>query len=225
MKKFLLSGVAFLLGISAANAQDAIFDNPDNRAYFGVRLGIDIACPTKVTQPVEFEGHFIEMKTKAFKTGGGFSIGGIYNRPIFYNFYVEPGLNFYYNAYNFNNNWYGETKGSIRKFGMRIPVMLGYHFDFTDDIKVYVFTGPELEIGFTAKQHTKTDNISSYYNVYSKEGYMQRADVLWDFGAGVSYQKYYVGISGGIGMCNMSKNAHGVSFHENRASITFGYNF
>ena len=53
---------------------------------------------------------------------------------------------------------------------------------------------------------------------------MKRVDVLWGIGAGVTYQKFYVGVSGSLGMCNMMDESD-TKFHENRVSFTLGYNF
>lgn len=224
MKKSLLTLALAMAGIFCVNAQDKIFDNPDNKPYFGARFSIDIDCPTQFTaKRPNGDNHIINDKFKAFKTGGGFELGGIYNYPIIANFYVEPGIDFYYNAYNYNKSWVG-NKGSIRKFGMSIPVMLGYHFDFTDDVKVYVFTGPELDVAFSGKAHWNEGDQSVYTNVYRKDGELHRANLLWDFGAGVSYQKFYFSISGGPGLTNMSK-IDNTSFHEGKAKLTFGYNF
>ena len=224
MNKTLLTLALAVSGFFCANAQDKIFDNPDNKPYFGARFSIDIDCPTKMTAKVYDDNHITDIKSKVFKTGGGFELGGIYHYPIIANFYVEPGLGFYYNAYNFDEAFKEEQKGSIRKFGMAIPVMLGYHFDFTDDIKVSVFTGPELDVAFSGKAHWNEGDHSVYTNVYRKDGELHRANLLWDFGAGVSYQKFYFAVSGGPGLCNMSK-VKGTSFHEGKARLTFGYNF
>lgn len=82
-------------------------------------------------------------------------MGIIYNGPVVANFYLEFGLKFYYNTYS---EEYGDS--SIRRTGMRIPLMAGYHFDFSDSFRFYLFTGPELEIGFSAKEVIKQYNYS-----------------------------------------------------------------
>lgn len=107
---------------------------------------------------------------------------------------------------------------------MRIPVIAGYHFDFTQDLKVSVFTGPELEIGFSAKEHLKGQNISLSESVYGDEGGMNRVNLLWGIGAGITYQHFYFGVNGGIGMLNMNSESD-VKFHESRVTFSVGYNF
>lgn len=61
-------------------------------------------------------------------------------------------------------------------------------------------------------------------SVYGDDGGMKRVDLLWGIGAGLSYRHFYVGLSGGIGMLNMLDDSD-VKFHENRVSLSLGYNF
>lgn len=233
MKKYLLSVIAAALAFVSADAQNRIVNNPDNKPYFGIRVGGEVTCPGDIT--IEHFG------ISAFKNGGGVEFGGIYNIPVVANFYVEPGLKLYYNTYSVKDDIikaFGDEMEigldgiSIRKFGMRIPVMAGYHFDFTDDVKLSVFTGPELEIGFSAKEHVSGDDLSGWdegysfessENLYSDGGY-NRVDLLWGFGAGITYSKFYFGVSGNVGMLNIA-NEPGVKFHENRVTFSVGYNF
>ena len=222
MKKILVSAVLTAIGCISVAAQGNIFNNPANKPYFGVRLGGDITCPG------DFKAD--KVGVSVYKNGGGFEFGGIYNLPIIANFYIEPGLKLYYDTYSMTDDWleimsnFDIDSASIRKFGMRIPVMAGYHFDFGSNVKVSVFTGPELEIGFVAKEHIKASVVSSSESVYGEDGGMNRIDLLWGIGAGVSYQHFYFGINGGIGMLNMLSDSD-AKFHENRVTIGVGYNF
>lgn len=204
-------------------AQENVFNNPGNKAYFGVRVGGEITCPGDFSAD--------NVGVGLYKNGGGVEIGGIYNVPVVANFYIEPGVKFYYNTYSVKNEWLDAIDTdilyegiTIKKFGMRIPVMAGYHFDFTKDIKVSVFTGPELEVGFSAKEHDKGRNFKYSASLYGDDGIMNRVDLLWAFGAGVTFQNYYFGVSGNIGMLNMLSDSD-LSFHENRVTFSVGYNF
>ena len=223
MRKFFVSAVLVVFACASVVAQNTIVNNPDNKAYFGIRVGGEVTCPGDIS--VENVG------LSVFKNGGGVELGGIYNVPVVANFYVEPGLKFYYNTYSLKADFMEDFQNDIifnsvsfKKFGMRIPVMAGYHFDFTNDIKVSVFTGPELEVGFSAKEYVKGHNIDVSESVYGEDGGMNRDNLLWGFGAGISYQHFYFGVSGGIGMLNMLSDSD-AKFHENRVTFSVGYNF
>lgn len=214
---------AAIIGAGALSAQSSIVNNPANKGYFGVRVSGDIACPGKVKSG----GVSLDM----FNVGGGVEAGAIYNAPIVANFYVEPGVKLFYNTYSVKKDIIDITDGymdlnsiSYHKFGVRVPVQLGYHFDFTDDVKVSVFTGPELEIGFLDRCHGKGDDYSEWVDAYGDEGSMNRVNVLWNIGAGVTYNQFYFGVTGAIGMCNMMDESN-IKFHESRVSLSLGYNF
>lgn len=223
MKKLFLTTIALVAFAISSMAQDRIFNNPDNKAYFGIRVAGELTCPGKLSS----DGFGIEL----FKKGGGVEFGGIYNLPLVANLYLEPGLKLFYNSYSSNDIWEFDDPGSddsnfsIRKFGLRVPVMVGYHFDFTDDVKVSVFTGPELELGLSGNQHWTEDGESDSESIYGEEGSYNRLDLTWGIGAGATFKKFFVSVSGNIGMLNMFKDNDGVTFHENRAALTLGYNF
>lgn len=223
MKKILIATALAVFAGASAMAQNPIVNNPDNKAYLGIRVGGEVTCPGDITVQ--------NVGISAFKNGGGVEFGAIYNVPVAANFYIEPGLKFFYNSYSLKDDFVSAIEDdinydsvSIKKFGMRIPVMAGYHFDFTQDFKVSLFTGPELEIGFTGKEYVKGRNIEVSESIYGDEGGMNRVNLLWGIGAGFSYQHFYFGINGGIGMLNMLNESY-VKFHENRVTFSVGYNF
>lgn len=217
MKKVLLALLTIILGGSAAAAQSVV-NNPDNSAYWGIRVAGDIVIPGKVNvDPLSFD---------MFKPGGGIELGGIYNLPVVANFYLEPGLKFYYNTYSVKDDLSNSIISgdlSLRKFGMRIPVMAGYHFDFDSDFKLHVFTGPEFEVGLWGREYATSGNIEISDNAYGDDG-INRFDFLWGVGAGLTYRHVFFGIIGSFGLCNMSGISE-ATYHENRVSISLGYNF
>lgn len=223
MKKFLVSMMFVVATSMSVMAQNAIVNNPDNKAYFGIRVGGEITCPGAISA--------YNVGMKFFNNGGGVEFGGIYNIPVVANFYIEPGLKLYYNTYSLKKEFVRLLQddiifnsASLKKFGMRIPVMAGYHFDFANDIKVSIFTGPELEVGFSAKESIKGYNIEMSENLYGENGIMNRVNVLWGIGAGLSYQHFHFSVNGGIGMLNMLSDTY-MKFRENRVTFCVGYNF
>lgn len=236
MKKIIFL-VAVVLGLGAAHAQNTVFNNPSNRAYFGLRAGGDIMFPGKLT----LETGLGDVKYDAFKTGGGAELGVIYNLPLVANLYLEPGLNFFYDTYSFKKsaleNLYPElddiSSYSTRRFGFRVPVQLGYHFDFAGSTKLHVFTGPELEVGLWSRGYEKYDDEHWSDNLYGDPAVYNRVNLLWKAGVGLTVQNVYVGVSGSFGMLNMMHDEDidlpvdnpKLKLHENRMTITLGYNF
>lgn len=228
IKKYLLP-MAVASGSLAAMAQSEITNNPSNHTYFGLRASLDIACPGDI----HVDG-VDGIKISAYKPGAGFSIGGICNIPVVANLYFEPGLSFYYNTYGMKELFVEDddaeisVSGSVRKCGVRVPLQFGYRFDFAPDISLAVFTGPELEAGFSAKEHftakaghLKESDSESLY----QEGGLQRFDCLWKIGFGFNLShNYYIGVSGSFGLCNMMRESS-FTFHESLVQLTLGYNF
>ncbi|MBQ8773618.1 MAG: outer membrane beta-barrel protein [Muribaculaceae bacterium] len=229
MKKTFLAIILATLSMGL-NAQEftVLLDNPDNKAHFGLRASLDISCPS--------------ITGDGLCNGAGFSVGGVYNIPLWKNLYFEPGVGLFYNTWGMNDaylkayvdavlgNQYGyDYDASYRKLGLRIPFLVGYHFDFTDKLNVAVFTGPELNIGINHKLKLSakegSTEVKATTDLYD-EGSIKRSDVAWKFGVGVNYEHYYLGISGDLGMVNLMKDApNGYSYHMNTVAFTVGYNF
>jgi hypothetical protein len=235
MKKQLIALALFAAGCGIASAQSEVVYNPNNQAYFGVRASLDVTCPTNVS--ASGTGISYDM----FKNGVGFSVGAIYNVPVYYNLYFEPGLNIYRHNAKYNDTYVGlsdYTKVTLGEWGFEIPMIFGYHFDFSD-IKLSVFTGPEFRVGLSGKTHYTTylENVKmkGSESMYGDDGAFNRADVSWRLGVGLTYDRYYFAVSGALGMCNWLNDVSDVDFsttsssklsmHRNTVSVSIGYNF
>ncbi len=249
MKKILVTLLAFASVINVF-AQGRIFDNPDNKAYFGLRASLDVTSPGDFTVS-DYEDN-LSISRSIFGGGAGFSIGGIYNLPVVANFYIEPGLSIYYNTMSIKTGAMediiedledagGKLKcHSIRQSGMRIPVMFGYHFDFTKNFNIAVYTGPVLNIGFSMDYYVKAkaqglefkETGSMYKAEYKdKEDRFNRCNADWRIGVGVNYKNFFGALSGDLGMTNAYKVAkdnkryYSATYHQNLFQLTVGYNF
>lgn len=214
MKRLVLMAVVAIATLSMG-AQNYLVENPENKAYFGARVGIDISS---ISQPAY----------DTYDNGVGFTVGGIYNIPLWKNLYFEPGLSLFYNTFGetiYTNSEVIEdlpiptSKATIRNWGFRIPMHAGYHFDFTDDISIHVITGPALNLNLSAKYNYmgKSTNMMEY-------GF-RRFDLQWDFGVAMNYDEhYYVSLTGGVGLTQAYHNSVD-HFKRNTFSIAVGYNF
>lgn len=238
MKKLAIALAVVAMAAGSASAQ-RIVNNPDNKPFWGVRAAVDISCPTKVTEKYDGEKDSYSM----FKNGAGFSIGAIYNLPIVANFYFEPGVSFFYNTWGYKDDVLEDlfdvdkkyfNHNSLRQTGLRIPLNLGYHFDFTDDFKVSVFTGPQLQVGFSCDQYIgiKVEDEEAHVapSMYSGDTGFNRFNASWNAGIGFTYQKFYLGVTGSFEMTNMIRikdkpDKYDETAHMNTVSIALGYNF
>ena len=244
MKKISLFAIALMGVASMVSAQSRIVNNPDNRPYFGARLSVEAAQPGSIEAG--------NIKKDVFKPGAGLSIGAIYNQPVVANFYIEPGLELYYNTTKFNTddsqfqNVHLKSN-STRSFGMRVPVMLGYHFDFSPKFSVAIQTGPVLKVGFSDDYYLTSETrfsqrdseayrwhaSGSMYNdnVYTGAGVVNafnRVDCSWRISLGFNFLKnYYAALSGDIGMVNQIKHSNNGAYkrYNNLFQLTLGYNF
>lgn len=243
----LMAAAAMICGTTVWG-QSILLDDPANKSYVGVRAGLDISSPTP----------------DVFKNGAGFHVGAVYNVKVVKNFYIEPGAMLYYDTWSLNDKRFqaelaGERRdiglnSSFRNFGVRIPLMLGYHFDFTPGINVAVFTGPELSIGMRSRYHYDATvsgvqglDVSGAISCYSPgdnktgneavdnllnqvQNLFHRVDCAWKLGVGVNYSNFHVSVGGAIGMTNVYKHSNASAFTDdafrmNRMTVTLGYNF
>lgn len=222
MKKSLLALALVAVGAFSASAQNYAEGNSTQAPYFGVRASFDLSCPS--SDP-----------GKMYKNGAGFSLGAVYNMPLGSNFYFEPGASLYYDTWAFSEgrkeiNDVSLWDVSFRNFGLEIPLMFGYQFNFTPSTSLMIFTGPTMRIGFVNDMHYKSDGdgyeISDYEGMYGDGGLYNRFDCAWKFGAGLNFDRYYVGVSGQVGMVNLYKdNVAADHFRMNTVQFTIGYNF
>lgn len=250
MRKTLFFSILAFGVAMGVSAQERVVNNPDNKGYFGVRLSVDAPIPGNVNY-TDFEDH-VKISEKPYGTGAGFTVGAIYNLPLVANLYFEPGLSFYYNAVSIKEGQLREeidqldragvklTNHSVRQSGMKIPLIFGYHFDFTKDFNLAVFTGPVLDLGFSMDAYIKFKYEGNAYRVAEslykaedsdRDDRMNRFNADWRVGVGVNYKNFFASFSGDIRMTNMyhvaenNRKYYDASYRQNLFQFTLGYNF
>lgn len=223
MKHILLFAIT-ALSVLAANAQDIDEDVlPSDRDHWTVTVTYDASIPRKWKLA---NGSF-----KMFKPGSGISVGADYMWLFGKNFFFEPGVRFFIDNYRYDNITIGAGTPSepsktydppVRKTGLRIPLSAGYKFDIFKRGSLFLSTGPEPIIGFSAR--TKVDEDQT--EIFEKNMYktlMRRFDVAWDIRAAVIIDRFRVDITGAFGMLDIIKTD--VKMHEYRVSVGLGYVF
>lgn len=240
-----LRTLLLLLSCAAASvstglsAQNYLMDNPDNHPYFGARVGVDISSAAN-------GGGY-------YSNQAGFSVGAVYNIPLWRNLYFEPGLSFFYDTFgtvSFQTESADVTPptggdpqhveklyqvdGSLRNCGFRIPLNIGYHFDFAENMSVQVFTGPQLNISFLARYHrpayflpiTGAQVPAESEGIFGTGGF-KHFDAQWNFGVGFTYDRYYVAVTGSVGMTRLCDETELIprDIRRNLVTISLGYNF
>ncbi len=230
--KIRIASVLILLATALGAWSQNIFSSDDNHAFWGARMDIDVNIPGDYQTPI---ANF------PYKSGAGIGIGAIYNLPIIANLYFEPGATFYYDTYRTDMitnsaDGYGDIitteNPTVKKCGFRIPASIGYRFDIWENASLSLFTGPEFNIGLSAKVSSKIldengikTNLYENNNVLGSDGAWHRFSASWNIGAQLLFSKHYVvGICGSIGMTDLPENDK-ITFHENALRISLGYNF
>lgn len=238
MKKLLVAIIG-LFGMLNLHAEGFSLSN------LGVRLSIDASLPGDVSTG---DGY---TKVKMYENGPGFSFGAVYRFDLMGSLYIEPGLSLYYNTYSvnksyileeINNDWVPSmpeielTKRSLRMFGLRVPVTVGYRLPLAPSFNLDLFTGPMFDFGMSADLHWgyKYDKYDLSYSAsqYGSDRPLNRFNCYWNFGAGVTFAHHYsLSLQYDLGMCNRAKKVDtGMAvvkpkFHSNLVQLTFGYNF
>ncbi len=196
---------------------------PADRNHWTATVAYDISIPGKWS--------FQDGSFKMFNNGSGVSFGADYLMLLRGNLFFEPGARIYIDNYRYNSLTIGAGTPDnpmitfdppVRKTGMRIPLTVGYKFDVLKSGSVFFSTGPEPEIGFTAR--TKVDDHEK--EVFEENMYkdlMRRFDLSWDIRGAIIINQFRIDITGAFGLLDMLK--HDARMHEYRMSFGLGFVF
>lgn len=205
--------------LAAAVAAVPVALQAQSSSYFGARLSFDVTHPAGCNDGIN--------------NGSGFTLTGIYNMRVGQHVYFEPGVGVFYNTMGIRHVEYRDQlfDGSVRNFGLRIPLNVGYRFSLFDNFDLSAFTGPWFNVNLSTKAHLQP-NFESPDPVSSPSLFdygWHRFDMQWGFGIAATYAShYYIAVTGGIGVSSMATFSDLDGKHRlrrNTVSITVGYNF
>lgn len=168
---------------------------------------------------------------KMFKPGGGVSLGVDYM--LFFNnkLFFEPGVRFFIDNYRYDNITIGAGTPEepsitcdppVMKTGMRLPLTLGYKFDVFKRGSLFLATGLEPIIGFTART-SLDEHLKDIFTENMYKTLMSRYDMACDIRAAIIIDHFRVDLTGALGLFDVIKTD--AKMHEYRISIGLGYVF
>lgn len=207
--------IALVLFIATVCASALFAQNvePSNRPMFGLKVGIDFNMPGKL------KGEIPGVPTTDFKAGVGATVGGVCNIMLTQGLFLEPGVSLFIDQYRYNAN--SNSDESCRKFGIRVPVVLGYAFYITEKHGMWVYTGPEFNYAFVVDYADKNSLGAIDGQIFGRQ---RRADCSWRIGIGIPVSSFLISLEGSLGITNLMKDPD-LSFRENRLTLGCAYYF
>lgn len=212
-KKFLYAMVVLLMG-----ALDCVAAEGDNGVMWGLKVSIYRELPGKW----HTDGDAVTM----YSPGVGFSAGVVSNIWLGSNFYFEPGLALTYSQYRYKDliimdDGMKQTENpKISKWGIQMPLVVGYECDFSDRFAMDFFTGPQVRYGLSGKVDAGIIDDDDLTNLWNGQ---RRFDLSWKIGMGVPVNDFVISLEADLGITNLLKNDF--TFRENRLGLGISYYF
>ena len=208
MKKFLMSIVAVLFAANSfAQYSSGGFSLSESTVYYGVRVGLNLSTLTG-----DGMGDF-GMKP-GLNVGPTIGVRVSETTPVF----LESGVYFSMQGAKDGDN-------SIALNYFKIPVLIKYGVQVSDEFAVLPFLGPTIAFGVGGDWKTAgAGSVSSF-----GKGKFNRFDAGIRFGCGAEWNKLYLELGYEFGITNIAdwkKNAtDDASVHNGALAINFGVNF
>lgn len=231
MKKFLLLTVLTVGMLFCANAQES---------GFGVRASMNISKASDKYDGKVRDGESKSDYEQDFKSRVGFNIGVIYDWGLSEKFYIQPGLYFTTRGGKIKEN--DEDYKYKEKWNLNyleLPILASYRIALSDNVKWHINAGPYLAYGLGGKVKWEEtydgDTDKGDFKAFGtadedsdeQKGGLKRFDAGLSFGTGVSFDKFYVGLTYDLGLTNIAdKDVWKDHKVRNRNfSIGVGFNF
>lgn len=216
----IITALVLCLGANYALAQES-----EKAVLWGLKAAVDVELPGK--------WHGEHATVPMYKAGSGFQIGGVSNIYLGRNFYFEPGVSLFYSQYRYkdllltgNDGQWVENDPKIYKWGVEVPLVVGYTFGITEYFSMNVFTGPQLRYAFAGEIVIKDpgiqEDLKNYSDLWGING-QHRFDCSWKIGVGFPINNFNFAIEADLGITDLLKGA--MKFRENRLGAALTYYF
>ncbi|GIM55997.1 hypothetical protein CAPN006_03910 [Capnocytophaga canimorsus] len=111
-----------------------------------------------------------------------------------------------------------EAKTNI--YSVTVPVLAKARFEVLPDVRAFVNAGPFANIGIMGK--AKSGDKSEDVKFGNKEGEIERFGYGVNFGAGVEFNKFVVGVGYDLGLSKLHKD---IKAYNNAFKVSVGFKF
>lgn len=213
--KFVFPAIALLLCMLPLSAMGQV--------QYGIQLSYDVSFPMSSNNP--------------YKTGSGFTLGGVAEISLPKRFFVEPGVMFTFrsmpskNLVSFDDEYFYEGAGKI--YTIHVPVRFGYRFYENELWSVAVSTGPYLNVNVAAQQKLEP-NFGAPERVPDKKISLfdhgwKHVDGGWNIRLSTTFAgSYFVGIDGDVSFTPLAEFGNRdkkIRIHRSSVSVVLGYYF
>ena len=195
----------------------------ENHVEWGMKLALEGELPGKWKNEM--------ASVTMFKPGIGVNIGGVAHIHIGRKFYFEPSLSLFNSSYKYKDliisnadDSVTESDPKLTKWGVQLPLVIGYEIDFSDRFGLTIFTGPQMRFAFAGKidikNKTLKEDFGNYFDLWGING-QRRFDLSWKVGGGVPIpiRDCVFTLEADFGITDLLKD--GMSFRENRIGLGF----
>lgn len=218
MKKFLIAAVCVLsaatLSAQRASSTSTSFfstERPEKTVNLGLRAGYTLSNVLE-----KWDG-----KSESYDSKSGFLAGLNVDVAFMQSFGLNTGI--FAVSKGYKDSWDGETV-TFNPMYLEIPVLASYRFNFGETSRVEVDFGPYFAVGVGGKWKFKDDDGSYSEKFFGGEDGANRFDCGLKLGAGVTFNKIYVGLHYAFGLTNLYDVDEG-SIRNRNLSLTMGFNF
>lgn len=218
---------SLILLISLVISALAFSSRADDKVRWGAKLSVEGVLPTKLKSG--------DSSFKLFHNGVGFTVGAVSHINIASEFFVEPGLSFFYSKYKYDitlmeNLDKVEVNPPLTKMGVQLPVVLGYQANFTDMIGIRLYMGPQIRYAFAGKVGIKDPELREEYEPLLLWDCNRRFELSWKAGIGVPIDNFMISAEADFGLTNLTKTTtitgdHPWRMREFRVGGAFTYYF
>lgn len=229
MKKLFVTAIISMACVFGASAQRASSsstsffstEKADQGITWGIRGGLNLSN-MKISDG---------SSSESADSKPGFNIGVSVDIPLLQSLYLQSGLYYTTKGYKHSEE-YDREKDEVKVISqyLELPVMASYRYNFNETAQLQVNFGPYFAYGIGGKAKESYeyngDKDEDKYDLFGKEGILNRFDAGLGIGAGITLSKFFIGINYQFGLANIAKDApNDYSIKNKNFSINIGYNF